>query len=147
MLDSYQDLIDGLTSTPTTLRDMLGTPVPDDVSPETRVLLAELCSREAVEVRRVQAVMRERKARLRPIEYEPEMRTIQEVEGTPEELLVRFNNERSELISLLVNLTLRDWDQAVEHEEQGESTLADEIDDHLTWDEGIVEKFQTAAAV
>ena len=79
MLDSYQDLIDGLTETPTTLRDHLGTPVPDDVSPEVRALLAELCSREAVEVRRVQAIMRERKARLRPIMYEPEMRSLTDI--------------------------------------------------------------------
>ena len=146
MLDDYQDLIDELTGTPTALRDVLGTPVPDDISPEVRALLAELCSREAVEVRRVQAVMRERKARLRPIGYEPEMRALQEVEGTPEELLTRFNHDRSELISLLVNLTLRDWDQAVDHEEKGEITLAAEIDDHLTWDEGMVEKFEAAAA-
>ena len=94
MLDNYQDLIDGLTGTPTTLRDLLGTPVPDDVSPGVRALLAEQCSREAVEVRRVQAVMRERKARLRPIGYEPEMRALQEVAGTPEELLSRFNHDR-----------------------------------------------------
>jgi hypothetical protein len=144
MLDSYQDLIDGLTETPTTLRDMLGTPVPDDIPAGVRALLAELCSREKVEVRRVQAVMRERKARLRPIGYEPEMRELEVVEGTPEELLTRFNNERSELISLLVNLTLRDWDQKVDHEELGEITLADEIDDHLTWDEGMIEKFEAA---
>jgi hypothetical protein len=145
MLDSYQDLIDGLIDTPTTLRDLLGTPIPDDASPAVRALLAELCSREKVEVRRVQAVMRERQARLRPIGYEPELRALDRVEGTPEELLARFNNERSELVSLLVNLTLRDWDRSVDHEEQGEITLADEIDDHLTWDEGMVEKFEAAA--
>jgi hypothetical protein len=144
MLDSYRDLIDGLTQTPTTLRDHLGTPVPDDVSPEVRALLAELCSREKAQVRRVQSVMRERKARLRPIGYEPELRALQEVDGTPEELLTAFNTERSELISLLVNLTLRDWDQPVDHEELGEITLADEIDDHLTWDEGMVERFDAA---
>lgn len=144
MLDDYQDLIDELTGTPTALRDLLGTPVPDDVSPEVLALLAELCSREAVEVRRVQAVMRERRAHLRPIGYEPEMRALQEVEGAPEELLTRFNHDRSELISLLVNLTLRDWDRAVDHEEQGEITLATEIDDHLTWDEAMVEKFEAA---
>jgi hypothetical protein len=144
MLDSYQDLIDGLTETPTMLRDMLGAPVPDDVSPEVRALLAELCSREKVEVRRVQAVMRERQARLRPIGYEPEMRAFDAVEGSPEELLSRFNHDRSELVSLLVNLTLSDWDRAVDHEELGEITIADEIDDHLTWDEGMIEKFETA---
>ena len=147
MLDDYQDLIDELTGTPTTLRDLLGNPVPDDVSPEVRALLAELCSREAVEVRRVQAVMRERKARLRPIGYEPEMRAVQEVEGTPEELITRFNHDRSELISLLVNLTLRDWDQAVDHEEKGEISLSAEIDDHLTWDEDMVERLEAAVKV
>lgn len=144
MLDNYQDLIDGLTETPTILRELLGTPVPDDVSAEVRALLAELCSREAVEVRRVQAVMRERQARLRPIAYEPEMRALDRVEGTPEELLTRFNHDRSELVSLLVNLTLRDWDRVVDHEERGEIALADEIEDHLTWDEQMLEKFEAA---
>jgi hypothetical protein len=146
MLDSYQDLIDGLTETPTTLRGLLGTPVPDDASADVLALLAELCAREKVEVRRVQAVMRERHARLRPISYEPELKALDGGEGTPEERLTAFNHDRSELISLLVNLTLRDWDRVIDHEELGEITLADEIDDHLTWDEGMVEKFEAASA-
>jgi hypothetical protein len=144
MLDSFQDLIEGLTETPSALRELLGNPVPDDIPESVQAKLAELCTREKVEVRRVQAVMRERKARLRPIEYEPEMRQLDEAVTTPEAMLKDFNNERSELISLLVNLTLRDWDQPVDHEEKGEITLADEIENHLVWDEGMLEEFEGA---
>lgn len=143
MLDNFQDLIEGLTSTPSALRSLLGDPVPDDVSDEVKAKLAELRSREKVEVRRVQAVMRERQARLRPIQYEPEMTQLDESITTPEEMLRDYNNERSELISLLVNLTLRDWDRTVDHEEKGEITLADEIDEHLTWDENMLEWFES----
>lgn len=146
MLDSYQDLIEGLTATPSKLRELLGNPVPDNVSNEARSLLAELCNREKVEVRRVQVVMRDRKARLRPIQYEPEVADPSSAPDEPEAMLQVFNNERSELISLLVNLTLRDWDQKVDHDEKGEITLADEIDDHLTWDEEMQERFETMLA-
>ncbi|MDQ3613346.1 MAG: hypothetical protein M3412_03355 [Chloroflexota bacterium] len=146
MLDSYQDLIEGLTATPSKLRELLGSPVPDNVSKEARSLLAELCNREKVEVRRVQVVMRDRKARLRPIQYEPEVADPSSAPDEPEAMLQVFNNERSELISLLVNLTLRDWDQKVDHDEKGEITLADEIDDHLTWDEEMQERFETMLA-
>lgn len=144
MLDSFQDLIEGLTQTPSSLRELLGDPVPDDIPEGVKAKLAELCTREKVEVRRVQAVMRERKARLRPIQYEPEMRQLDEAVTTPEAMLTDFNNERSELIALLVNLTLRDWDQPVDHEEKGEISLADEIENHLIWDEDMLEEFETA---
>ena len=146
MLDSFQDLIDGLTQTPSSLRGLLGDPVPDDIPADVKAKLAELCTREKVEVRRVQSVMRERKARLRPIEYEPEMTRLEDAARTPEAMLQEFNNERSELISLLVNLTLRDWDQKVDHDEKGEITLADEIENHLTWDEDMLDEFQRAAS-
>lgn len=146
MLDNYQDLIEGLTATPSRLRELLGDPVPDDIPDEVRSLLVELCNREKVEVRRVQVVMRDRKARLRPIQYEPEVANPSKHPDEPEAMLSVFNNERSELISLLVNLTLRDWDQKVDHEERGEITLADEIDDHLTWDENMQERFESLMA-
>ncbi len=143
MLDSYQDLIDGLTQTPTALRALLGNPVPDTVGEDARALLAELCAREKVEVRRIQTVMRDRRARLRSIQYEPELEQPG-ADLAPEAMLTDFNHERSELVSLLVNLTLRDWDQKVDHDEKGEITLADEIDDHLTWDEEMQERFEAA---
>ncbi|HEV2127020.1 MAG TPA: hypothetical protein VGR22_00195 [Thermomicrobiales bacterium] len=146
MLDSFQDLIEGLTETPSELREILGNPVPDDVPEDVKVMLAELGTRERVQVRRVQAVMRERMPRLRAIEYEPELRALDQHIDTPEAMLTEYNNQRSELVSLLVNLTLRDWDQKVDHDQQGEITLADEIENHLAWDEEMLEKFRAAMA-
>lgn len=146
MLDNFQDIIEGLTQTPSSLRRLLGDPVPNDIPEGVKAKLAELCTREKVEVRRVQAVMREPKAQLRPIQYEPEMTRLDDAVTTPEQMLTEFNSERSELISLLVNLTLRDWDQKVDHEEKGEITLADEIEDHLVWDEEMLEEFESAMA-
>src|SRR5690606_39513124 len=60
MLDSYRDLIDGLLVTPNALRDALGTPVPADLAPEKTRLLRELRVREAINLRRIQAIMRQR---------------------------------------------------------------------------------------
>jgi glycyl-tRNA synthetase beta subunit len=145
MLDSFQDLIEGLTETPSSLRAMLGQPVPDDLADPVKERLAELCTREKIQVRRVQAVMRERQARLRAIQYEPELASLDEQAQTPEEMLLTFNDQRSELISLLVNLTLKDWDRKVDHETEGEITLADEIDQHLTWDEEMLAWFRDSA--
>lgn len=144
MLDSFQDLIEGLTETPSELRKVLGDPVPDDVSDEVKTLLAELGLRERVQVRRVQAVMRERMPRLRAIEYEPELRSLEGPVASPEQMLTEYNDQRSELVSLLVNLTLRDWDQKLDHDEKGEISLADEIEHHLTWDEEMLDKISAA---
>lgn len=138
MLSSYQDLIEGLTETPGALRDLLGTPVPDDLDPAQVALLAELRARERAQLGRVQRVMREQQTYLRAIEREPEVVEATASEGhhqSPEALLTAFNDGRSELIALLMNLTLRDWERSVNHEQAGEVTLSEEIDAHLTWDE------------
>jgi spore cortex formation protein SpoVR/YcgB (stage V sporulation) len=145
MLDSYRDLVDGLLETPTTLRDALGDPV-GDVSPDSAARLRELRAREAVNLRRAQAIMRRDHILLRAIEDEPEIVALANPvssPATPEEDLATFSHDRSELISLLVNLTLKDWERPVDHDRTGETTLADEIEDHLTWDEAITARITT----
>ncbi len=142
MLDNYRDLIDGLLETPTTLRAALGDPVPETIDPEVATLLLELRVREAVNLRRLQSIMRHEPILLLAMEDEPEIRALRPATGdpTPEADLASFSHDRSELISLLVNLTLRDWERGVNHDRTGETTLADEVEDHLTWDEAIVAK-------
>jgi hypothetical protein len=146
MLDSYRDLIDGLLETPSTLRATLGDPVPESVSPEIGNLLLELRVREAVNLRRLQAIMRHEPVLLLAMEDEPEIRALRPATGdpTPEAELATFGHDRSELISLLVNLTLRDWERGVNHDRTGETTLAAETEDHLNWDEEIVAKLTSA---
>ena len=156
MLDSYRDLIDGLLETPSALRSLLGDPVPDDAPPETVEILREMTVRETVTLRRARSVMRKDSMSLVAIEHEPEIEALSsasssapgeaETRETPEALLTSFNDNRTELISLLVNLTLRDWERPVNHEILGETVLSDEIEDHLTWDEAIVARLTSAAA-
>ncbi len=147
MLDSYRDLIDGLLPTPTTFQDILGTQ-PGESSPERRVLLREARVREAVNLRRAQSIMRNQRVMLLAIEDEPELvalRSGNAPEPDPVEDLATFSHDRSELISLLVNLTLKDWERPVDHDRSGDTTLADEIEDHLTWDEDIVARITAAS--
>jgi len=145
MLDNYRDLIDGLLETPTALRAALGTPVPEDVDAQTAARLLELRVREAVNLRRLQSIMRKEPILLLAIEDEPEIRALRPATGdpTPEEDLAAFSHDRSELISLLVNLTLRDWERPIDHDRSGETTLAAEIEDHLTWDETLTAQLTT----
>ena len=135
MLDAYRDLIDGLTEESTTLRELLGTPVPDDISPELFETLKEIRGREAAMLRRSQQIMRGENVNLREIENEPEVRQAAAAEQSPEELTQEFIHDRGELVSLLMNLTLKDWERKVPHFRLGETTLSDEIEAHLTWEE------------
>ncbi|HEV2068077.1 MAG TPA: hypothetical protein VGR08_14705 [Thermomicrobiales bacterium] len=148
MLDSYRDLIDGLLETPSRMRERLGEPVPDDVPEETVAVLREMRAREAATLRRAQSVMRKENATLRAIEDEPEMAALHadvDVTDSPEALLSAFNHYRSEVVSLLVNLTLRDWERPVNHAVLGETVLSEEIEDHLTWDETLADRIPAVA--
>lgn len=138
MLDSYRDLIDSLLPTPTSLREALGTPVRDDISPDQATRLHELAVREAVNLRRMQATLSREPLMLLAIEDEKELKALGDTTETdPEADLAAFSHDRSELISVLVNLTLRDWERPIDHDRSGDTTIADEIDAHLTWDEEI----------
>lgn len=151
MLESYRDLIDGLLATPSALRSLLGEPVPADVPPAVLEILREIEARERATLRRARSVMRKDSMSLRAIEHEPELEALESAPGeadpdAAEALLMSFNDNRTELISLLVNLTLRDWERPVNHEVLGETVLSDEIEDHLTWDEAIVDRLTAAVA-
>ena len=144
MLDSYRDLIDGLTEESTTLRELLGSPVPDDLSPEVLALLKEMRGREAAVFRRAQAIMRKENVLLRPVEREPEVADAAASQESPEALMTAFQHDRGELVSLLMNLTLKDWERPVNHDLLGETTLSDEIEEHLTWEEDALARVRAA---
>jgi hypothetical protein len=140
MLDAYRDLIDGLTEESTTLREMLGNPAPDDLSPELVSALREIRGREAAMLRRSQSIMRGENINLREIGNEPEVKNAADLGESPEELMNAFVYDRGELVSLLINLTLKDWERKVPHYSLGETTLSDEIESHLTWEEESLER-------
>lgn len=144
MLDAYRDLIEGLTEESTTLREMLGDPVSAELPAEALVLLKEVRAREAVMLRRAQKIMRGENVNLRAIENEPDVVNSASLEGTPDELLRGLVLDRGELVSLLINLTLKDWERKVPHWVEGETTLSDEVEVHLTWEEETLPRFEAA---
>lgn len=144
MLDAYRDLIEGLTEESTTLREMLGDPVSDDLPADAVALLKEMRAREAAMLTRSQKIMRGESVNLRAIETEPSVRNAADLEGTPEEILSAFVHDRGEVVSLLINLTLKEWERKVPHWVLGETTIADEVEEHLTWEEAMLSRFEAA---
>lgn len=142
MLDAYRDLIDGLTQESTTLRELLGDPVPDDLSAEAVTLLKEVRAREAIMFDRSRRVMRGENVNLRAIEKEPTFVNAANLEESPEELLRATILDRGELVSLLINLNMKDWERKVPHWVLGETTIADEVEEHLTWEEATLARFE-----
>jgi hypothetical protein len=144
MLDAYRDLIEGLTEESTTLRDLLGTPVSDALPSDAVSLLKQVRAREAAMLLRAQRMMRHDNVNLRAIENEPAVQNAASLEGTPEELLSGFETDRVELVSVLINLNLKDWERKVPHWVLGETTIADEVENHLSWEEDTLPQFEAA---
>lgn len=141
MLDSYRDLIDGLLATPTSVRALAGQPVPEDLGHDSMTLLRELRIREAVELARIQRVMWERQSRLGAIDIEVRQALNNAGDDlTGETLVSEFGIDRGTLVSILINLTLNDWDRPVDDAALGEITFAEEIERHLDWDEDVLKR-------
>ena len=133
MLDSYRDLIDELLGTPKALRDLVAQRGDAGASPAALAQIAELRDRDEIVLERLQTILREQNAHLRP---------LPEAGSTPfagnegaEALLAAFDTARGELVSLLMNLTLKDWERTATHETEGEIALADEVERHVEFDE------------
>ena len=139
MLDSYQDLIDELLGTPTILRQGL-----DERSgasrPEAARLIAALRDRDLAVLERLQTMLRQRDPVLRPL---PEARVRSE-DPDPEAALAGFSTARGEVISLLMNLTLRDWERTAIDASGGKIMLDEEVERHVEFDEEHVERFKAA---
>lgn len=129
MLDNYRDLIDELLGAPTALRGLVGDTA-RDLPAEAARLLAELRDRDTAVLARLQTMTRERDAYLPTVAPSGVA-----VPDDGETLLGEFDTARGELVSLLMNLTLRDWERTAIDEAAGEITVADEVERHVEFDE------------
>lgn len=130
MLDAYRDLIDDLLSTPSEIRELVEASGESDTSPETMRLVAELRNRDRAILERVQAITREETPYLPPLRVS---------DSTDDEVLAALLEEmevaRGDLVSLLINLSLKDWTRGAIDETGSEITLADEVERHVEFDE------------
>lgn len=136
MLDNYRDLIDELLGTPATLRhlfDQRG----DRVSPESAQLLVALRMRDEAVLAQLQEMTRRNDAYLRAA---PAPAAADEADIPAE--LAAFDTARGELVSLLMNLTLRDWERTAIHETEGEVRLVELVERHVDFDEDQVRRLR-----
>jgi hypothetical protein len=130
MLDAYRDLIDDLLGTPTEIRQLIEASGGSDASPETKRLIAEIRNRDRVILERVQAITREETP------YLPAWRASEgAVDDDLSALMEELEVARGDLVSLLINLSLKDWTRGAIDETEGETTLADEVERHVEFDE------------
>lgn len=138
MLDSYRDLIDELLGTPQALRERIGQGAV--TNPATLGLVAQLRDRDQAVLARLQTMLKQSNAMLS--EWKPP-ETVAPAEDA-DVLLRELDAARSDLISLLVNLTLKDWERTATHAIDGEITLAEEVERHVEFDEEMVARIEAA---
>jgi hypothetical protein len=139
MLDNYRDLIDELLGTPSTLRQLLDQNGAA-VSPAAGTLLVELRRRDETVRAHLQEMTRRNDAYLRA----PSPASVDESDVRTE--LAAFDTARGELVSLLMNLTLRDWERTAIHETEGEIRLVELVEQHVDFDEEQVRRLRQELA-
>jgi hypothetical protein len=143
MLDNYQDLIEELLGTPKVVRELLA----NGASSEALTLVLELRDRDVAVLDRLQRMTRQQNAYLRSL---PSIDELAAERAAPAEdageALSSLDRARGELVSLLMNLTLKDWERVGTHEIRGEITVAEEVEEHVEFDEAHLAGIQTAAS-
>ena len=135
MLDAFRELIDELLDAPRNLRDLS---VAGTTNDEARALVAAMTARDAAVLERVQSMIRQTTPLLRAA---PETASA---DGSSAELMDKFDTGRGELVSLLMNLTLKDWERTAIDESGAEITVADEVETHVEFDERSQEQLARA---
>jgi hypothetical protein len=131
MLDSFRELIDELLSAPAALRDAGLATTTDD---EQRTTLALITERDAALLDRIQKTIRTNSPVLKA---PPESPSAEAMDGSSAELMDRFDTGRGELVSLLMNLTLKDWERTAIDWNGQEISVADEVEQHVEFDEQV----------
>lgn len=134
MLDSYRNLIDELLGTPAILRTMF-----DDRSappPAALTLIDELRARDEGMLDRLNTMLRTQGAVLAPLVNDSTAENAAlALSGDPSELLSRFDHARGEIVSLLMNLTIRDWGRSAIGDDGQETYLSEEVENHVDFEE------------
>ncbi|MEZ4506960.1 MAG: hypothetical protein R2848_14190 [Thermomicrobiales bacterium] len=137
MLDDYQDLIDELLGTPALVRTLF---LNTESGPSEKAVIAvsALHERDKTVLERLQRLQRESSP--------PWFKTLPGLDDAlksapvPDDLdafLNEFDTARGDLVSLLMNLTLKDWERIATDDVEGEISLAEEVERHVEFDEAI----------
>ena len=131
MLNAFRELIDELLSAPAALRDAGLATTTDEQAHATLALITE---RDAALLDRIQKTIRTNTPVLKAPPVAPSDELLA---GSPAELMARFDTGRGELVSLLMNLTLKDWERTAIDWNGEEISVADDVEQHVEFDEQI----------
>ena len=127
MLDSYRELLDIVVQGPTQLKAAAATAgEPPEGEWSAAQVLAHMAATEHLWLERLNQLLREKEPRIRP-GGSGKAAEVQErlMGGSVADNLDAFNTTRGEIVSLLMGLSLRDWERAGTHDTRGEITIAD----------------------
>lgn len=141
MLDNYRDLIDELLGGPSEVRAMAET-AGETLPVEALRIVVEMRERDELVTGRLQTMMRDPDPHLPVVADQP----VGEV-GATAEVLAGMDQARGDLVSLLMNLTLKDWERTATHDVDGEITLAEEVERHVEFDEDHLARLRTVVGV
>jgi hypothetical protein len=130
MLDNYQDLIDELLGTPKLVRSAVVGGGDDALRH-----VAAMRARDQLVLERVQRIKNQTDPHLRSLPSLAELLAGADPGTDAEALLASFEIARGDLVSLLMNLTLRDWERTATTDAEGIISLADEVESHVEFDE------------
>jgi hypothetical protein len=131
VLDAFRELIDELLSAPAALRDA-GLATTDDQ--DALAALALISDRDAALLDRIQKTIRTNSPVLKA---PPAIPSPESTAGSAAELMARFETGRGELVSLLMNLTLKDWERTAIDWNGEEISVADDVEQHVEYDEQV----------
>lgn len=133
MLDDFQDLIEELLGTPALARMALA----NEPAKATR-LVAALTKRDLTETERFQRFLRQSDPHMRAL---PPAQSIianpPETDASADAIAQQFDTARGDLVSLLMNMTLRDWERTATHDQGGFISMAEEVERHVEFDEAM----------
>jgi hypothetical protein len=130
MLDSYRELLDIVVQGPAQLKtaaESAGEPPEGEWS--AAQVMAHMAGAEHLWLERLHRLLREPNPRIKPGPTEKSSQVqAQLMDGSLADNLDTFNTARGEIVSLLMGLSLRDWERTGTHDIRGEVTIADVVE-------------------
>lgn len=137
MLDAYRDLIDELVSTPSEVQVLVRTAGGD---PDGVAAIRALQAREVALHDRMLLMLKRQGALLPPLAAVGD-----DAAEDAATALTGFETARGEVVSLLMNLTLKDWERSAIQDEGHEVTIADEVETHIEFQEEQIARLRGSA--
>ncbi|MEZ4521507.1 MAG: DinB family protein [Thermomicrobiales bacterium] len=128
-LDNYRDLIDELVGFPVELRaavESAGQAPEGEWSAEE--IVAHLTAGDEFWLARLNLLLTQREPFLPEFGTAADDRMAELLEQTVEENLDHFSDVRGQIVSMLMSMTLGDWDRTGTHETQGERSIVDTVE-------------------